>query len=160
MKYTNQLAKPIKAKRLPLLAKDSDFKTEAGRISAEKFAKLPDLCAAHGVLYGDWLGLALALATEHVSGFKIATPAGRPTEWGDYDKAMFRLDVEDMQSASVGLPLTEAMRRVCRLSQWAGKTKGMKVTALSKHFYSVDLRWVRVARDARLMNQLTGTNNS
>jgi hypothetical protein len=160
MKYTNQLAKPIKAKRLSLLATESDFETEAGRITAEKFAKLPDLCAAHGVIYGDWLSLALALATEHVSGFKIALPAGRPTEWGDFDKAMFRLDVEDMQSASVGLPVTLAIDRVRKLSQWAEKTHGMKVTALSKHFYSVDSRWVQIARDARSMNQLTGTNNS
>jgi hypothetical protein len=80
MKYTNQLAKPIKEKRLPMLATDSDFETEAGRITAEKFAKLPDLCAAHGVIYGDWLSLALALATEHVRGFKVnGTYIGRMT---------------------------------------------------------------------------------
>lgn len=160
MKYTDKLAKPIKAKRLGLLATDADFQAEGVRVTAEKFAKLPDLCAAHGVVYGDWLSLALALATEHVRGFKVESPAGRRIEWGEHDKAMFRLDVEDMQCASVGLPLTEAMRRVCRLSQWTDKTTGMKITALSKHFYSADSRWVLLVRDARSLNQLAGANNS
>lgn len=160
MKYTDQLAKPIKAKRLPLLATDSDIYSEAGRITNERFAKLPDLCAAHGVVYGNWLALAQALAKEHVRGFKVESPAGRPTEWGLYDKLMFRLDVEDMQSANVGMPITQSIDRVRRLSQWADTTQGMKVTALSKHFYSVDLGWVQMARDARSKNQLSGANNS
>lgn len=156
MKYTDRLAKPIRSKRLGLLAGEPDWQTEAARVTGEKFAKLPDLCAVHGVVYGDWLSLALALASEHVRGFKVEKSAGRPTAWEDYDKAQFRFDVEDMQRANVGLPLTEAMRRVCRLSQWADKTKGMKVPALSQHFYKVDSRWVQLARDARSYESIVG----
>ncbi len=55
----------------------------------ELLSKLPLLAEAHGVRHGDWFALVVSLARTHVPGFKLVEPAGRPTEWGMFDKAEF-----------------------------------------------------------------------
>ena len=149
MKYTGALKKGIVRKHPGLLAGEDDYKAEAMRITRERFAKLPDLFNAHGIAEHDYLGLVLALANEHVPGFKCIKPPGRTTEWGDWDKAEFRLSVDDMRAAHPGMPTTQAIAKVCRLFSWEAKTKGMKVTALRKHYDAADARWVAIAKDAK-----------
>lgn len=152
MKYTGKLAKPIVSKQLGVFATDEDIKAEALRVTTEKVNKVSALFAVHGVELDDWVDLVFELAEEYVPGFKVIKPAGRPTEWEVYDKAEFKLTVDDMKSANDGIATTEAIRRVCRLSHWAEKTKGMKVTALSKHYYAADSRVVAMMRDANAYN--------
>ena len=152
MKYTGKLAKPIVSKQLGLFATDADIKAEALRVTTEKVNKVSALFAVHGVELHEWMDLAFELAEEYVPGFKVIKPAGRPTEWQVYDKAELKLMVDDMQSANEGIAITEAIRRVCRLSHWAGKTKGMQVSALSKHYYAADPRVVAMMRDANAYN--------
>jgi hypothetical protein len=152
VKYTGKLAKPIVSKQLGLLATDDDIKAEALRVATEKVNKVSALFAVHGVELNDWMDLAFELAEEYVPGFKVVRPAGRPTEWQEYDKAEFKLAVDDMKSANEGIATTEAIRRVCRLSHWAEKNKGMKVTALSKHYYAADSRFVAMMQDAKAYN--------
>lgn len=154
MKYAGELNKPIARKKIGLLASDDAIQSEAARIVTAKWDKLPALFAAHGIQDGDFLGLAFALAGESVPGFRVVDPAGRPTEWMDYDKAEFKLAVDDMRVTNPKLSISEAIRRVQRLSKWAGKTKGMKVTALSKHYYSADDRYVQMMRDANSYREL------
>lgn len=149
MKYTGTLAKPIARKRMGVLAGETQLKAEELRTNGEMFAKLPDLFKAHGVIENDFVSLALALAQSHVPGFHLAEPAGRPTQWGDYDKAQLRVAIDDMVTANKSIPITQAIAKVCRLPQWAEKTKGMKAGALRKHYDAADMRWVQVARDAK-----------
>lgn len=151
MKYTGRLSKTIARKRIGILAGEDAYTAEAKRVTDEMFSKLPDLFQAHGVEDGNWVALSLALAKSHVPGFKVVDPAGRRPEWDISHKAEFRLDVDTIIEKS-GLPkpsVVEAIKLVCRLDAWAEKTKPMKLTALEKHYYSADMRWVQVARDAR-----------
>ena len=158
MKYTGTLAKPIPRKRMELLVDDATFQAEAHRTIEAMFAKLPDLFKAHGVAEFNYLGLVVAMAKEHVPGFKLVNPAGRPTTWGDYDKAQFRLSVDDMREANPGMPTTQAISRVYRFSSWEAKTQGMKGAALRKHYDAADLRWVQVARDAKAYESIIRGN--
>ena len=152
MKYTGKLAKPIVSKQLGLFATDADIKAEALRVTTEKVNKVSALFAVHGVELHDWMDLAFELAEEYVPGFKVIKPAGRPTEWEEYDKAEFKLTVDSMKAANNGIPVTRAISRVMKLSSWAGKTKGMQVSALSKHYYAADPRVVAMMRDANAYN--------
>ncbi len=156
MKYTGELAKPITAKKVGLLATDDSIKAESRRIIEARVAKLPALFAAHGVEPHDWIDLVFELAEEYVPGFRVVEPAGRPTEWGDYDKAEFRLTVDHMREANPGIKITDAIRRVQRLESWQSKTKDMKIPALSKHYYGADPRWVAVMRDAKAYESIVG----
>ena len=149
MKYTGKLSKPITRKRFGLLASEDDFKAEEHRTKSEMFTKLPDLFKAHGVTEHDYLGLILAMAKAHVPGFKLVKPAGRKTEWGDFDKAEFRIAVDGTREANPGMPVTQAISRVCRLPSWHEKTEGMKVSALSKHYYGADSRFIAMMKDAK-----------
>ena len=156
MKYSGELAKPITAKKAGLLATDDSIRAESKRIVDAQIAKLPALFAAHGVELHDWIDLVFELAEEYVPGFRVVEPAGRPTEWGDYDKAEFRLTVDHMREANPGMKITDAIRRVQRLESWQSKTKDMKVSALSKHYYGADPRWVAVMRDAKAYESIVG----
>ncbi|MBP6119629.1 MAG: hypothetical protein WBP25_10150 [Giesbergeria sp.] len=155
MKYKGQLNKPIVRKRMGLLATDEQLGEAASKSFNDMVQKLPLLADAHGVAEGDWFGLAFELARAHVPGFKVVEPAGRPTEWSELDKAELRTDADDLIAARGVTRVTDAIGRVCKLERWAEKTKGMKVSALSKHYYDADARWVRVVRDARAWNQLS-----
>lgn len=150
MKYTGSLGKTITRKRVGLIAVDA-YQAEEKRVNDEMLAKLPDLFKAHAVPGGDWVALALALARAHVPGFKIIRRAGRPTEWGLGDKAVFRLDVDTIVVNSGNtLPVTEAIKLACRLDAWAEKTKEpMKLAAITKHYYTADLRFVEAVKEAR-----------
>ena len=148
MKYSGELAKPITAKKLGLLATDDAIKAESRRIVEEQFRKLPALFAAHGVELHDWIGMVFQLAEEYVPGFREAAPAGRPTQWSDLKKAKLKVAVDDIRDTNPGMTVTDAIRRVQRLETWKEKTKDMKVAALSKHYYAADTRWVAVMRDA------------
>ena len=149
MKYTGELQKTIPTKKIGLLDDEDSRRAEAKRIAALKVSKMPALFAAHGVALGDWVNLAFELAKEFVPGFRVVEPAGRPTEWSGVDKAEFKLSVDDMQAANPGIPKTQAITKVCRLSRWEAKTKGMKVTALRKHYDNADATWVAIVKDAK-----------
>ena len=154
MKYTGDLAIPITTNKLRLLASDESIKEETSRIVHARVAKLPALFAAHGVEIGDWIDLVFELAEEYVPGFRVVGPAGRPTEWSDYYKAEFKLTVDDMREANPGMKITDAIRRVQRLKSWQEKTKDMKISALSKHYYAADPRWVLVMKDAKAYDSM------
>ena len=158
MKYKGALNKPVVRKRLGLLATDEQVADAANTQFHELVAKLPLLAEAHGVAKGDWFGLAFELARAHVPGFKVVDPAGRPTEWSDIDKAELRIDVDDLIAVRNTRPVTEAIRIVCKLERWAEKTKGMKISALSKHYYGADVRWVRMLRDAKAWESIVGND--
>lgn len=148
MKYSKELTTPIKRKRMGLLADDEIFQLEAKRIVDEMFAKLPALATAHGVPANDWFALALALAKEHVPGFKVVNPAGRPPEWTELDKAEFKIDIDKVRDAS-GKSVDESMKLVIRHERWATKTGPMKIEAMRQHYYNADERLIRIMEDAK-----------
>ena len=150
MKYTGTLKKPITRRRIGLLAFEDAYQAEYERVNDEMIAKLPDLFKTHDVPEGNWVALAIALAKTHVPGFKEVNPAGRKTEWDIADKAEFRLDVDiAVMNSGNTLPVTEAIKLACRLDAWASKTKLMTLAAITKHYYTADLRFVEVGKDAR-----------
>lgn len=154
MKYTGKLSKTITKKRIGLLCDEDFYRGEAKRTNDEMFAKFPDLFKAHGIIEGDWFALSLALAKEHVPGFKVVRPAGRPTKWGLAEKAEFRLDVDTIIEKS-GLSVVEAIKQVCRLDAWKEMTaEPMSLSALEQHYYKADLRFVEVVKDARAWQAL------
>ena len=161
MKYTGRLSKPIARKIIGLIGDVAPHHAEADRVSDEMLSKLPDLFEAHGVPLGNWCALVLAMAKDHVPGFKIVNPAGRKTEWDDLDKAAFKVDVDNFinQSNEKKVPVTEAIAKTQRFERWAEKTKGMKIAALSQHYYKADKRWVdwlKVRFDARKYESIVG----
>lgn len=143
-------------KKFGLLSTDDVIKAEVGRIVDARIAKLPELCAVHGVELGDWLGLVFKLAEEHVPGFRVVEPAGRPTEWDEFSKAEFKLAVKQMREANSGMKITDAIKRVQRLERWESKTKDMKVSALSKHYYDANPRWIALVEDAKAYESIVG----
>lgn len=157
MKYTGTLNKRITRRRIGLLGGDDAVQAESNRINAEMVEKLPALFDAHGIEYGNWVRLALALAREHVPGFAVINPPGRPTEWGLALKAEFRLDVDAIATAK-GLTVIEAIKLAIRLDAWAIKTKPMDLRALEKHYYTADLRFVEIVKKARAYESIVGTN--
>jgi hypothetical protein len=156
MKYTGTLAKPIarKAERLLLAEALREENKLINQPYEDRIKKFPALFEAHSVPFGDWMGLALSLAIEHVPGFRIVNPAGRKTEWGICEKAELKIAVDDILMAHPGMKITDAMRRVQRLDGWKEKTKNMKIAALSKHYYSADDMWVAIMRDAKAYNSI------
>ena len=76
-------------RRVGLLATDEQVAAAVNAQVDELLSKLPLLAEAHGVRHGDWFALVVSLARTHVPGFKLVEPAGRPTEWGMFDKAEF-----------------------------------------------------------------------
>lgn len=156
MKYKGSLASTIKRKRIGLLATEAAYTAEAKRITDEFFSKLPDLFKAHGVTEGNWLALSLALAEAHVPGFRVVNPAGRKARWGVSYESEFRLDVDILieESKPKALSVVEAIKLVCRRESWIEKTKSMSLSALEKHYYSADLRWVQIVKDARAYEKI------
>jgi hypothetical protein len=148
MKYSGRLQKPIVKRRVGVFSTEEDIRAAANAEVNEMFDKLDDLFAAFTLQKDDWCGLALALAKAHVPGFKFVAPAGRKTEWSVLDKAELKLDVDTI-AESTGLPITEAIKRACKMEAWSAKTKKMSLPAITKHYYTADSRFVGIVRDAR-----------
>lgn len=114
----------------------------------QQLNKLPALFLAHSVPIGDWQGLAFSLAKAHVTGFKVVGQAGRKTRWEIYDKTLLKMTIDDEIKANPKLTVASAITRVMKMEMWKDKTRDMKVSALSKHYYAADDRWVAVMRMA------------
>lgn len=155
MKYSGALAKPIPRKRSSVFACDESIKADVERIADIQAEKMIQLFSAHGVEVGNWVALSLALAKEHVPGFRIAEPAGRPTEWGEIEKAELRIAVDEMRDSNPGLNISDAIRRIQRMDSWQARTGAMRASALSKHYYAADARWIAIVQDARSWNKLS-----
>ncbi len=144
MKYTGKLSKPITRKLIGLIGEAAAHEAEFQRTTDEMCSKIPDLFDAHGVSVGNWVALVLAMAKEHVPGFKIVKPAGRKTEWSVVDKAEFKVDVDTFINQSNGKKrfVPAAIAATKKLERWAEKTKDMKIAALLQHYYDADSRMV------------------
>jgi hypothetical protein len=77
MKYSGELIKPISRSALGPLATPERLEQERKEIIELKTRKMMLLAEAHGIPFGDWFALALALADAHVPGFKVVPKAGR-----------------------------------------------------------------------------------
>ena len=157
MKYEGSLKKGIVRKKLGPLAPDAELKKESERLVNEMFAKLPELFAAHAVSEGNWPALALALAKEHVPGFKFVNPPGRKTEWQDYDKAELKIEVDEVANTT-GLSIVESIKLVIRREKWAVRTKETSLAALQQVYYNVDPRWVKLLNDAKAYESIVSGN--
>ena len=139
--YTGVLNTPIdpEAIGLPwgaggpgLLATDQEVSDAARRITDAQFEKLPALFAAHGVTLGNWSGLCLALAAEHVPGFKLKNKGGRPSKWTAYQQAEFVCDVEELRATGLSIP--ESIKLVVRREPWKALTEEASIDRLKDIF--------------------------
>ncbi len=154
MKYTGELQKPVVERQLGLLASDADFEAEFGRQFDEIGAKLPELCSAHGIKYGDWLALVFALAREHVPGFKTQQRAGRKSEWHAFYRAELFVDVVSMIEANPKMSIKGALQAIQNLDRWREIAKPMTIGALRKQYDLADSRAINIVRDARTWDAL------
>lgn len=154
MKYAGKLSKPIVRRRVGLLASDEQRAAAVNAQVDELLSKLPLLAEAHGVRHGDWFALAVSLARAHVPGFKLVEPAGRPTEWGVFDKAEFKLYVDSIRAT--GKTLDASIKYVSKSAKWSAKVAGMKLGALRRHYYSADPRFFAVLADAKSYESMVG----
>lgn len=137
------MARPIVRQRIGGFTADKELRNARIQAAHERdldamLAKLPALAAAHGVPVGNWLQLVLALAQEHVPGFRLVGRAGRPISWSQFERFRFHEDVDQLRQSNPKLTVTEAIRRGARLPAWSTKTKGMKIEALKQHYYKVE----------------------
>jgi hypothetical protein len=163
MKYMGTLIRPIVEKPPDggLLAGNAEFAKEAARIKVAQLEKLPALFEAHGVAFGDYQGLVLALAEMHVAGFKVVAPSGAKVKWQPYDSALFRIAVDDMLSAGEAKSLGHAMQKVSRRPEWQSIIKS-KVTesALRKQYDKADQRVIEAVRAAHHFREMTDAQKS
>lgn len=148
MKYPGRLGKPIVRKPRSLLNYEESARAAIAAEIDEMFDKLPDLFKLYGIQESNWCSLAIALAKEHVPGFKLVEPAGRKTEWGGVEKAEFRLDVDAVRSASKKA-LDASIREAIKSERWREKTMDMKISALRQHYYQADERMIKLVQSSR-----------
>ena len=166
MKYTGDLSKPIVRARLVPLATDAEIGQESGRLASALADKMPLLFAAYGIEVGNYAALAMALATAHVPGFNVIAPAGRSKEWTGYDKAAFKLDIDEAkakaQAKGKPISLAVAIKLVMQLDEWkpraekARASKGeVKISSLEQHYYAAGQptdaarAWLHIAESAK-----------
>ena len=157
MKYDGALKRRIPGKQFGLLAGDEDYASDAVRIADAQLAKLPALFEAHGVPFGEWHLLTLALAIAHVPGFKVSKPVGRNTKWSELDKAELRIDADATMATTRHKTVGEALRHLQKTSEkWKPFLNRLGSHVMKEYYNDADPRWVRMALDSRALHELEG----
>lgn len=144
-RYLGLLGQPIVANHIPGLLADDARHIESARQVGLMLEKLPLLAEAHGVANGDWFALVLALAREHVPGFKVVAKGGRSELWSDIEKAELSIEVEAARKALK--TLKQAIEAVLLGGRWAEKRP--TASALETHYRHADKKVVALLRDAQ-----------
>ncbi|WP_157627245.1 hypothetical protein [Variovorax boronicumulans] len=145
MKYQGALERPIVANDVRGLLADEARIAEATRQVNLMLEKLPQLAQAHGVEPGDWFALVMAMAKEHVPGFRVIAKAGRDELWSDLEKAELKIEVDAYRKA--GRNLKQAIEAVLANGRW--EQKRPTHSALDTHYKRADKSLVAMVLDAR-----------
>ncbi|NCT97024.1 MAG: hypothetical protein GXD23_06605 [Comamonadaceae bacterium] len=136
----------------PIAEKPSDYSGGTGLLPGKeqferakqlqwdrRFAKLPALFEAYGLAYGDWMALSLALAVEHVPGFRVVNEAGRPSI-DELMLAEFALAV-DLVRGRTSMKVDAALREVSQQDAWNKRLAAARLAknpnALRSHYYRI-----------------------
>lgn len=145
VKYEGALERPIVANNVRGLLADEARTAEAARQVDLMIEKLPLLAKAHGVEAGNWFALVMAMAKEHVPGFRVITKAGRTELWSDLEKAELKIEIDEHRSADRNLK--QAIEAVLADGKW--EKKRPTHSALETHYKRADESLVAMVRDAR-----------
>jgi len=118
---------------------------------------LADLFKVHAVEQGNWFGLTLMLANEHVPGFSMEKAGRGPKRvWGEYERAELRLAVDELIKAGTASSVFHACQILFRGSEWAQKvrTRSKNPTkALERQYHKANHRLTRIIESARAYDQ-------
>ena len=158
-KYGGALDEPLEPLRIGLLMSD-DKRNEVVRERIEiETTKLNQLSEHYGLATGDHRSLALALAREHVGGFKEAKPKGRPVKWDLMAKAYLYVDVRRAAEMSVGRDKYAAVAMKPCWAEFIDCVEGDNrdpdpaETVRKKYLEARSDRFAKVAWNAFLMHQ-------
>jgi hypothetical protein len=169
-KYSGVLAQPLEPMGVGVLSSSDQIDAAVKKRVETEFAKLVHLLSHYAIEGSEncWLNLALALARDHVPGFKEATIRHRPKTWGPGELWMLAGDFlrERNEGASSN---AEAARRLARKEPWVsflnrgrwkqGKAAGPSdAERLLQQYNTMPDRHRKVGEDAfRYHSEVTGT---
>lgn len=115
--YSGDLAEPIKLEPLPLLYTDVQFAAWSKAHNAEVERRMGLLFEAHGVMRGDFRGLAWSLAFDLLC-FRLAGTErrGRPKCWDEQTRLWLVLSIEEFKME--GLSVTKATKYLATVEPW------------------------------------------
>lgn len=118
-KYPGRLGKPRRQQLPGLLTTEEAAEEWCAKQVALEFAMLQDLCDYFLIPRGpdQWLCLSLALAREHVPGFRPAIPRGRKKKWGPFERMVLLLDML-RELPKCGNNADTAAYRLCKREPW------------------------------------------
>lgn len=145
-KYSGDLARPIPAPAVGLLATEDVYAEAAQTIVAEQYRRLNKLFDLYGVSREDWRALCFVLAEAHVPGMKVAkAKAGRKTKWDWLTRAKLVLAVQATGIENV----SEATRHLASVEPWCSLVPPLRRAATLRDEYNrADPRVVQMYRDA------------
>jgi hypothetical protein len=166
--YEGILNERIQHHWAPGLGPAESHRSNAEELALKRKEKFPALFDFHGVENGDWEGLAMALAQTHVAGFMVQGAVGRTTKWTEFDKAQFKIDVdqhihrkryEDGKNCSVPTAV-KAVRIWPKWVEMTTKPKKLSDVACKNLYYSADERCVLLLAQVELKQAQEWDSNS
>jgi hypothetical protein len=152
-KYSGDLIKPIEPPVIGILMTDAQISEDVRAIVIEEHARRMDLLFdAHEIQRGNWMALCYAMAKAHIPGFRMAKArSGRAKKWGEYDRAMLVLAVEE-----TGLKKRAAAKLLAKQEPWKSLVKATRgFETLKDEYTRADARWVAIAKAARAFDALS-----
>jgi len=103
----------------PLLADEDTWNAWLVSEVGEKRKILKALLNHYDRAWGDWFGLAWALAHDHVPAMSRSGKAGHPQKWDDILRAELRIAVDEVMARSAGrMPRHSALAKVAKKAPW------------------------------------------
>ncbi len=160
-KYAGDLASPIVDRPPGLLASEEAVSTHETAIFVEELRRLELLRKYYSIPEepGEWFALSLALARDHVPGFRRVSPPGRKSTSSDplgLIAAYVFICVERLRSDDSRLTIAEAAVRLSRISPWKEGRKTPEVIR-TLYFKGRRSRALPILRDAMAWDEVQGT---
>lgn len=161
MVYKGDLAKPMEPPVIGILATDKQISKVADKESDELVRRYELLFAHYAITFGDWQRLAMALAREHVPGFRYAqAKAGAKRTWHSLDRAELKVEIDEMIKEAAD-PAKGVNWAAGILASKPGRWKDLirkhsanPAEVLRRAYYNADPRCVSMVRDARAYDEL------
>ncbi len=151
-KYSGDLVKPIEPPVIGWLMQEEQIAEIERSIVQEKNRRMGLLFDAHNIERWNWMALCFAMAKTHVPGFRMAKGrAGRLKKWGDYERAILVLAVEE-----TGQKIGDAAKLLVKQEPWKSMVKAARgAKTLSDEYTRADARWIALARKAKAFDALS-----
>lgn len=160
-KYAGDLASPIVDRPLGLLASEETVGAHETAIFVEELRRLELLRKQYNIAegLGEWFALSLALARDHVSGFRRVSPPGRKsTSRGPLGliAAYAVICVERLRAENPRLTIVAAAKRLSSTSPWK---EGRKTPEVIRTLHSRGRRShaLPILRNAMAWDEAQGT---